>query len=220
MNRLTIASAPTFLLLLVCSAIAQPTTQPDAETQIDTPLESVSFENLTLPEVIATLGEKAHVNLVADWPSLNYRHDINSQKLQGTYRYLTVKQLIAIAFITAATDPPQLVVDGNIVRVTGPAKAETKIFHLGPHLAKRLEAARNSPPPSGAGYDASIGTLSDDDALVKAITESVPKDSWLINGGTIGSLHVFMDRIIVTQTPDSLAKIEKLLQQLEADLAK
>jgi general secretion pathway protein D len=51
------------------------------------------------------------------------------------------------------------------------------------------------------------------DKIISMIEEGTPADSWKINGGQ-GSLYIFNDQLVVTQTPDNHAKIKRMLDML------
>ena len=53
--------------------------------------------------------------------------------------------------------------------------------------------------------------------LSDTIISHVDVDSWRSNGGMIGSFTLLGRRAIITHTPATLAKVEKLLHELEND---
>jgi general secretion pathway protein D len=61
------------------------------------------------------------------------------------------------------------------------------------------------------------------DELVEKITtliqNSVAKDTWEINGGTVGTLSEFNGNLIVTQTPENQEKVSSLLEKLREQRA-
>jgi general secretion pathway protein D len=87
----------------------------------------------------------------------------------------------------------------------------------------------------GGGGSSSGGLFSDDsessdqeqgptrDELVEKITaliqNSVAKDTWEINGGTIGTLSELNGTLIVTQTPENQGKVNSLLEKLREQRA-
>ncbi len=54
------------------------------------------------------------------------------------------------------------------------------------------------------------------DRLEALITEMVDRDTWVRNGGTIGVINTFNDKLIVAQTADNQRKIQDLLAMLRS----
>jgi hypothetical protein len=54
------------------------------------------------------------------------------------------------------------------------------------------------------------------DAICGVIENTVEPDTWLVNGGTIGSFHCSKGRVIITHTPTVHSQVAELLAALQA----
>jgi len=101
------------------------------------------------------------------------------------------------------------------MRIIAQPKTETRVYVVS-KILDRLQhelAPPSTAPSSGVPVTAA-------DRLVQAINSHVEPETWRDNGGTIGSITTLGFRLVITQTPAALEKIESLLKQLEKDDAK
>jgi len=208
-------SAIILLLGIVTTALAgQPSTRPATiDERLALPIESISLDGLKLADALLKIAEQTHLNLVPDWPSLSGQVDLDAQHLQGTFRNLSVKQVILIACTMAGAERPLVVVEDEQVRIAGEPFTQTRVIAVGPHLIKSRTdqlALMLKMQPAGTSSD----------PLEKLLISAIDPESWSVNGGTIGTVDFLLDHLVVRQTPENLAKIEKFLKQMEADLAR
>ncbi len=196
-----------------------PATQPaDA---INAKLESrmdIKLTGLTAERAVLKLQEDRHINLLVDWDGLKDKGLTRTQELTGQLSDVTVREAIQVILSEGGcTEPLQIARDGNLLRISGPPVVETKVLPIGKLLDRLLKELTTSPP---SGVTVPPGPADAIDKLVRLIQEQVDADTWRDNGGTAGSISILGRRMVVTQTPATITKVEKLLQELEKDDAK
>jgi len=55
--------------------------------------------------------------------------------------------------------------------------------------------------------------------IVSEIQDSVAPDTWVDSGGSIGAISFSDETLVITQTPQNLRRIHKLLDSLREDVA-
>lgn len=208
------------LILLVSTAFARAlfaqtsTTQP--ADQIDTILESkidIKLTGLTAEQAMSQLQELTRLNLLVDWDGLKNVGLARIQPLDGELKGVPAKEVIRIILSEGGcTQVPPIVRDGHLLRLAPPPWVETRVFPVEKilnRLTKQSPAATQPVPIASAS-----------DQLIATIQHTISPDLWRDLGGNAGSIRMFGKRLIVTQTPETIAKIGKLLSDLEKDDAK
>jgi len=177
---------------------------------------SIKLDTLTAEQAIQKLQETHPLNLVIDWDGLKDKGLSRTQVLSGELTNVTIFEAITVVLQEAGCfDIPPVTPDGNLMRIIAQPKTETRVYVVS-KILDRLQhelAPPSTAPSSGVPVTAA-------DRLVQAINSHVEPETWRDNGGTIGSITTLGFRLVITQTPAALEKIESLLKQLEKDDAK
>ena len=184
------------------------------------------LDSVPLETALEVLADRAKVNIRVKWPSLGATGVGRSTPV--TVRAYDVPLYRALRLVLdAATGPVPLdyTVRGNVIVVSTedetPQRLVTRLYDVRDLVRKQVEWAGlhdppvplragvqyvNTPPPS-----AHLQALED---LVSVIEESVSYDSWTDNGGTNGRVRQFAGILIITNSADAHAQIERFLAGL------
>ena len=75
-----------------------------------------------------------------------------------------------------------------------------------------------NPWPQGGGFDGGLGNGSDREeqieTIIELITNTIARDQWEMNGGTVGTIDEMHEELIITATPEMHEQIVTLLNDL------
>ena len=200
------------LFLLPTIAGGQTTQPTTVEEKLQIRLAEFSLDGLTLAQAFTAIADKTRLNIIPDWESISDGNVDRDRKLRGRLFDVTAREAILVALTEAgARATPDLVVDENLLRLKRPIQVITRVYPIG----KLIDREKQSRPPTT--QPAMEQNAAATDALVKVITTTIDADTWRDAGGVLGAAAVFGRQLIVTQTVETHAKIEKLLRELEKD---
>jgi len=221
-------------VLFVCATAAGSLAQ-DARTVIplDDPFlqlvyrfDELRLDGVPLEKALEILSERAHVNIAVKWPSLGATGVGRTTPV--TVRAYDVPLYRALTLVLdAATGPVALdyTVRANVIVVSTedetPVRLVTRLYDVRDLVRKHVEWAGLRDPPvpliPGAQYvnaplpAARLQALED---LVSIIEQSVSYESWKDNGGTNGTVRQFAGILVITNSAEAHAQIERFLTGL------
>lgn len=199
---------------------------PAAAAEVSSPaskrIEEVNVSGATLDDAFDVLRELTHTNIVVRWPAVEAAGVARTTPVK--LRLWDVRLGVALDALldTAGGDKVPLTwhEDGNVIVVSTEADISQlfrpKVYDVR-DLLREMNAAVNTddvPEEERRTWQEAV------DELVRLITEAVDPDSWRDAGGTVGSIREMGGRFVVSQTPEGLRKVERLLNDLRAEFAR
>ncbi len=196
---------------LTTRAADAPTTRLSPEMQLDTAIDA-TFDGMTIEEVLRSIAERYHVNLVPDWSNLEAGEVRRTKTLRGRVTGLSLHATLQAAFAEAGwQNQIRLTVDDGLIRISGEHIAQSRVYDV----AKLLEMMKKSYPTTQPSDQVDVG-----DKLNKLIQDHISPDSWREQGGSEGTINVIGTRLIVQQSAKNIAKLETFLRELETPRAR
>jgi len=185
-------------------------------------IPEVRFDRVPLEEAVTALADKVHADLVADWAA--FESAGVPRRTPVTVHLYDVTLAEALMALMDANNAGKLNyrIDGGCVILGTPTsdtyKLTTRVYDI-----RDLITAIMGPPPTPAPYSVSdlakwaAMRSAHLDQLIQLIEDTIATDSWKEAGGTIGSMRVLGDRLIVTQTRENQERVADLLAALRTD---
>ncbi len=209
-----------FILTIHTPARADPpATQPvSIQGRLNDRIDDLTLEGKTIQQVLVAIQEKTRINIVGDWPDLEHAGLDRKKTLHGRLLGVTVSEALQVALAEAGLEQmPGIVIDGHVVTLKGDREVENRAYRLDNLLARMKKEFATTRP---ANFDDLALQREVVDSLITTIEESIDPDTWRDAGGTIGSLRMLGNTLIITQDPAAFPKIEKLLHRLQDVSAK
>jgi hypothetical protein len=203
-------------------AVAAPNVAASEERHVATrTMRELDLSNATLEQAFKRLADVSDVDVVVHWPAL---------EAAGVARSTPVRVHLWEVSLAAALDVvldlipahPAILVWGEEDRViTISTKeglaglAEPRVYDVRDLIDRiRKEVAPDPPADDSRTWQEVV------DEIVRLIAEIVEPDSWRDAGGSVGSLREMGGRLIITQTPHAMERIEWLLDRLRVEFLK
>jgi hypothetical protein len=209
-------------------------TEPaEAHVNLEQRIPELNLELCTLEGAIDTVRNVTKANLIVYWNDLEpagIRRDMPI-KLH-LWDVTSDRALSAILSVAGGEYHTTHVVQDGIIVIGAPDKLENaaagvRVYDIR-DLVDAFIAFRRPPPTTKPVYGESafngiVSVPNEATTAVEAvqkladlIRENVAKDTWKENGGSLGSLHEFAGRLVITQIPAAHHRIAALLRTLRA----
>lgn len=206
-------------------------------TDLNQHIDELNLESATLEDAIETVRKMTRANLVVNWNTLAAAAISRDVPIKLHLWNVTLGQALSAMLAVAGGESytAYAVRHGVIVITTADAlnaaaTDDVRVYDVRDLLNAFI--ASHSPPPgtqpadanptiansTNGGWDQPHPTTAADagQALANIIEATVDKDTWKDNGGSLGTLHVFAGRLVVTQTAENHRKLAALLRTLRA----
>jgi hypothetical protein len=212
----------------------------EAETamraDLDRTLPELKFDAAAFSDVMESLRDQTHLNLLVDWRALESAGIDRNTPVTTRVRNVKFSKALRIILDHVGGDTVKLgyAIDGNVLNVsTADALAKDTVTRVYDIRDLIIEIPNFTEAPNFSIGDAhypqsrpSKQPVSEDDRRaerIKEITdlvkETVDADSWRENGGSVGSIRVLQGQLIVTQTQENQNALVTLLEQLRESRA-
>jgi hypothetical protein len=200
-------------------------TLPAPDPRLDQILDTVDFDQAKLSDVLQWLSQKGNLNVVLDWAAMERKGVSANQSVTVHLKHVQVRQALDAALQGGAEERDRQLgwaERNGIITISTRPKIDidykvTRIYNVLPLLQDwvrvqhQLQSASTS--PSGVTnanmYEASLEELTD--KLKKHVVDNVEPESWLDNGGDIGSIDYWAGKLIITQSERAQDQIARLL---------
>lgn len=207
-------AAALVLLRLTGGPPAGPPAPSPVEAALDATRPAVSFDRVPLSEALAALGRQWGVGIDVDWPAIEPTGLTPDRPVRFRGENLTLAEaldhLLEPPKPLAPTTPPGYAIRAGRVFVSATHRLPSR-----PILVRAYDIGALLPKP-GRPEDATTAQEAAED-LLRLIQDTIAPDSWVDNGGDVGSVHVLGQRMVVLQTWPNHRRLQVLLAQLRAD---
>ena len=234
LRRPAIPSATVVTVRDLDTAAAPVPTDP----RLDRVLDTVDFADAKLADVLRSLGDRGHLNVVAEWTGLATADVRPDTPVALHLRAVRWSSALDAALLVA--DPKHATTwnqHGDLVTLTAANAAAvgpvvTRLYDVQPLVdqAAHFHAGHDRRPDAGCFAPAAGGgnqsqssqqsaDLGADEAMdeIKAFIQiQVAPESWRENGGEIGWINTFCGQLVVTQTEQNHRQTAAALALLAA----
>ena len=210
----TAAVVVTASLLLAAPALARGEERPPRV------VADLDLSNVTLEQAFDRVAELSRTNLVVRWPALSTVEVSRSSRVRVHLWDVTVPTAVNAILALVETEPGTLgwaEKDGVLMVSTLDdlgGSTETRFYDVRDLIAV---IKKETDPPAEEEPRTWQEVM---DEIIRLITELVDPDSWRDAGGSVGAIRELGGRLIITQSPDGLRKVEALLDRLRVEFAK
>ena len=196
-----------------------------ARGRMEENLKEMSVEKQPLDKVLIFLRNYSAANILVNWAAL---HDAGVEK--GTPVTVSMKEVpirkaltTILAQVSAGTASISYIVnDGTIIistkdDLTSPKYQTVQVYDIRDMLAAAPPEIPNATRPAAvaaSGPATAPARQRQIEALIDTITTTVAPDTWVRNGGKIGTIRELNGQLIVQQTTDNQIAIYNLIQRL------
>ncbi len=204
----------------------------------------LDFAESPLQDVLSFLRDTTGANIVTNWPALTAAGVDRTTKITLRLINVSAETALQKVLEQAggATAVLTYVVDHGVITISTKddlsKKTLTRVYDISDLIVRvpnfsspRINLASNTGNNAGgagggifgntstntgnAGNEENIPTKQEIINNIKnMITEQVDRDTWVVNGGTIGTLSELGGQLVVTQTSDAQDKLAKLINSL------
>jgi hypothetical protein len=184
----------------------------------------------TLEAVLTAIRDNARINLAVEWAELEKRGYKRTDRIDLNLHDVDVDTALKTLTLVAAANrlPLRYWIEADaVVLSTGDAQPPTvmaiyditeQILSLQAHAQKVNGDELNRPvtPTAGSSSQAAAQVTSDEpaaEAIPKGLEESVLRETWKDNGGTLGSMRYFGGYLLVDQTPENQILVQRYLDK-------
>lgn len=220
-----------------------PSTRPfDASAALDVKISEIDFNDMPLDDVINYLREITGTNFIVEWGRIEFFGIPRDTRIQLSLRNVTARTVLDAVCAQLGYNDRYFgyVLQDNIVRITAGDDAHSRFVNtriypirdwvereVARSVARHPPTAKRTPNLGGGNYsppDPAIDQFTPAERevavytdLIHLIRESIDRDSWVDNGGRIGSVRPILGRLVITQSPKAHQQIEELLAKLRAE---
>ena len=174
-------------------------------TKLGKTLTDFQFDQVPLETALATWADRTGIDINVKWKAMEAANVDKMTPVSLKARSVTAARGLEIILESAAGDGAKLDygLDAGIVRIST-ADDLAKFACTEVYDVHELMGNIN-----GEALETKMG------ALIKLIQDSIATDSWRDNGGTVGALRSFDDKLIITQLVRNQWQIASLLEKLK-----
>lgn len=217
---------PATVLIAVPDLLARNPRNMDLVQRLNASFPDRQLLGLNLEQTISEIGKAAGVSIVVDWDELAKQGIKRDSPLTGSsYQSVNLDGVLNEVFKRVYGVEGKLGYDicAGIIRVTTKDALDRRNLFIRSYNVADLIVARDKieaqinetlklPHPTSMNADSMKARMEE---LVKIIQNCVLKDSWQSAGGPANVEH-FGYMLIITQTPEGHAHVERLLEQLRS----
>lgn len=177
-------------------------------------LSRVAYTQLPLRETLDDYARMAHLPLKVNWDLLQAQGVDPEQPVNARLYNVRAEKGLSVLLDSASTPSQRLgyvvAEDGTIEVLAKPIWPETAVVEVYDTSDLLIVALADKVLEQSKTLDELIHDV------VMLITDTVANDSWETNGGKVGRIRYFHDKLVITQTPEAQRLVANLLEQLRA----